>query len=60
MIDKNSQIKLSDSTLVLREEVPDNSSKKKSTDDNEDEEEPPEDETMFNDISFEKYDKLFN
>ena len=34
--------------------------KKKSTDDNEDEEEPPEDETIFNDISFEKYDKLFD
>ncbi|CAI2191148.1 12287_t:CDS:2 [Funneliformis geosporum] len=51
-INKNSQIKLSDSISILRKEVPDISSKKKYTDDNEDEEEPSEDEITSNDISF--------
>ncbi|CAI2166371.1 16623_t:CDS:2 [Funneliformis geosporum] len=59
-IDKNGQIKLSDSILILREKVPDISSKKKFTDDNEDENQPPEDEIMSNDISFKQYDKLFD
>ncbi|RIA93084.1 hypothetical protein C1645_735854 [Glomus cerebriforme] len=44
----DNQIKLSDSTSVLREEIPDNYSKNKSIDDNEDEEEPPENEIIFN------------
>jgi len=66
VIDKNSQIKLSDSTSVLREEVltsvlcEENSNKKKFIDNNKDEEEPPEDEMMFNNTSFKIYDKLFD
>ncbi|CAI2185377.1 4519_t:CDS:2 [Funneliformis geosporum] len=59
-INKNSQIKLSNSISILREEVPDISSKKKFTDDNEDEKEPPKDETTSNDISFKQYNKLFD
>jgi hypothetical protein len=64
VIDKNEQIQISDSTSVLREEFPD--SKKKSTDYNEDEEEVVEKEksssstSLFNDQSFNKYDKLFD
>ncbi|RIA79599.1 hypothetical protein C1645_840304 [Glomus cerebriforme] len=59
-IDKTGQIKLSDSILVLREEMPDNYSKNKSTDNNDDDEKLPEDETMFNDTSFIIYNKLFD